>query len=96
MAWVVVNACNYDGLDVCGPFESEAVADSVAQARGGRARRVIQGGDSGQFVAVEACVLGGITVYGWFATLQAAEAFCYRAAKPGARTVAAAVGWTIP
>lgn len=95
MAWVVVNSCNYDGVDICGPFVSEDDARKFEDESGGRTRAVVcVADDSGRFVAIEACVLGGITVYGWFPTRQAAEAFCHRQAMmspPGVQFAAAAV-----
>lgn len=95
--WVVVHCCTYDGVDVHGPFESEADAVRFSAKSGGRPRRVVYAGAYAQerrFVAIEACLLGGITVYGWFPTRQAAESFCHRQAcmaSPGVQFAAAAV-----
>lgn len=96
--WVVVHWCPYDGIDIHGPFDSESDADIAADRVTGATRRVVRGGspffEGRRFVAMEACKFGGITVYGWFATRQAAEAFCHRQSAmsaPGVQFAAAAV-----
>lgn len=95
--WVVANHCNYDGIDIHGPFDTGEAAVQFAEKNGGKARRVVQSGAftlDRKFVAIEACLLGGITVYGWFPTRQAAEAWCHRQSlmsHPGVQFAAAAV-----
>lgn len=80
LSWVVVNHDACDGVDVHGPFSQEE-AERHAVVAGGRPMRVVSAGvafTEARFVAVEASSIGGIAIYGWFASREAAEAFCHR------------------
>lgn len=96
--FVVVHHDAYDGVNIDGHFDTLEAAESFATTHGGKARRVVHAGLfclDRKFVVVEACLLGGITVHGWFPSRDAAEAYCHRqsmlAGTLGSRFAAAAV-----